>query len=217
MTEWIHIAHANEHNLKDVSVKIPKRQLSVITGVSGSGKSTLAHDILYKESQRQYIEAMGIQGVEKANVAHINGISPAIGIKQKETSSNPRSTVGTKTAMYTSLRMIYEKLGVHPCPNCKKNVNPIQAMEETEHRDGYFTVFQICPHCDHKYKKFTRSHFSYNTMEGACPQCKGLGKIVQINKAILFNMELSIENGAVTSWGIAVVILSIKSIISKEQ
>lgn len=198
--EWISIAHAKEHNLKDVSLKIPKRKLTVITGVSGSGKSTLAHDILFNESQRQYLEAMGMQGIEKPNVAHISGASPAISLKQQETSSNPRSTVGTKTAMYTSLRMIYEKLGIRTCPNCKKKVNPIQAIEETEHVDGDFTVFQICPHCEYKYKKFTRSHFSYNTIEGACQTCKGLGKVIQINVNTLFNMELSIENGAIALW-----------------
>lgn len=201
MTEWISIAHANEHNLKDVSVKIPKRKLTVITGVSGSGKSTLAHDILFNESQRQYLEAMGMQGIEKPNVAFISGVSPAISLKQQETSSNPRSTVGTKTAMYTSLRMIYEKLGIRSCPNCKENVNPIQAIEETEHIDGDFNVFQICPHCQYKYKKFTRSHFSYNTIEGACQKCKGLGEVVQINQDTLFNMELSIEDGAIALLG----------------
>ncbi|MFD2923944.1 excinuclease ABC subunit UvrA [Halobacillus naozhouensis] len=200
MTEWINIEHANEHNLKDVSVKLPKRKFTVITGVSGSGKSTLAHDILFNESQRQYLEAMGMQGIEKPHVAHISGVSPAISLKQQETSSNPRSTVGTKTAMYTSLRMIYEKLGIRSCPNCKKKVNPIQAIEETEHVDGDFTVFQICPHCEHKYKKFTRSHFSYNTIEGACQKCKGLGKVVQINENTLFNMDLAIEKGAIALW-----------------
>lgn len=130
MTEWISVEHANEHNLKDVSVKIPKRKLTVITGVSGSGKSTLAHDILFNESQRQYLEAMGMQGIEKPNVAHIYGASPAISLKQQETSSNPRSTVGTKTAMYTSLRMIYEKLGIRSCPNCKKKVTLFRPLKK---------------------------------------------------------------------------------------
>ncbi|WP_430786842.1 ATP-binding cassette domain-containing protein [Virgibacillus flavescens] len=200
MTEWIGIEHANEHNLKDVSLRIPKRKLTVITGVSGSGKSTLAHDILFNESQRQYLEAMGMQGIEKPNVARISNASPAISLKQLETSSNPRSTVGTKTAMYTSLRMIYEKLGIRSCPSCNKNVNPVHAIEETEHVDGEFTVFQICPHCAHKYKKLTRSHFSYNKMEGACQKCKGIGKVVQINENNLFKKELSIENGGIELW-----------------
>lgn len=82
MTEWISIEHANEHNLKDVNVKIPKRTLTVITGISGSGKSTLAHDILFNESQRQYLEAMGMQGIEKPDVARISGASPAVSLKQ---------------------------------------------------------------------------------------------------------------------------------------
>ena len=200
MSEWIHIDNANEHNLKGISLRIPKREFTVITGVSGSGKSTLAHDILFNESQRQYLEAMGMQGIEKPKVNHINGVSPAISIKQQETSSNPRSTVGTKTAMYTSLRMIYEKLGIRNCPNCQKEVNPTKAIEETEHVDGEFTVYQICPHCTHKYKKLTRSHFSYNTIEGACQTCKGIGEVIQINMDTLFDMESSIENGAVALW-----------------
>ncbi|KMK76805.1 ATP-binding cassette domain-containing protein [Alkalihalobacillus pseudalcaliphilus] len=200
MAEWIHIEHANEHNLQEVSVKIPKRKLTVITGVSGSGKSTLAHDILFNESQRQYLEAMGMQGIEKPKVAHISGASPAISLRQQETSSNPRSTVGTKTAMYTSLRMIYEKLGIRACPHCEKKVNPIHAIEVTETVDGIFTVFQICPHCDHSYKKLTRSHFSYNKMEGACSTCKGIGEVIQIDETVLFDKNLSIEQGAVTPW-----------------
>lgn len=200
MAEWISIEHANEHNLKDISVKIPKRKLTVITGISGSGKSTLAHDVLFNESQRQYLEAMGMQGIEKPKVEHISGASPAISLRQQETSSNPRSTVGTKTAMYTGLRMIYEKLGIRPCPNCSKDVNPVQAIEETEHVDGEFTVFQICPHCDHKYKKLTRSHFSYNTVDGACQKCKGIGKVIQINANTLFNKELPLEEGAIELW-----------------
>ncbi|WP_084243382.1 ATP-binding cassette domain-containing protein [Planomicrobium okeanokoites] len=200
MAEWISIEHANEHNLKDISVKIPKRKLTVITGISGSGKSTLAHDVLFNESQRQYLEAMGMQGIEKPKVEHISGASPAISLRQQETSSNPRSTVGTKTAMYTGLRMIYEKLGIRPCPNCSKDVNPVQAIEETEHVDGEFTVFQICPHCDHKYKKLTRSHFSYNTVDGACQKCKGIGKVIQINTNTLFNEELPVEDGAIELW-----------------
>src|SRR5699024_1154755 len=158
-------------------------------------------DILFNESQRQYLEAMGMQGIEKPNVAYITGVSPAISLKQQESSSNPRSTVGTKTAMYTSLRMIYEKLGIRSCPNCKENVNPIHSIEETEHIDGDFIVFQICPHCQYKFKKLTRSHFSYNTIEGACQKCKGLGEVIQINQDTLFNMELSIENGAIALLG----------------
>lgn len=200
MADWISIEHANEHNLKDISVKIPKRKLTVITGISGSGKSTLAHDILFNESQRQYLEAMGLQGIEKPKVERIGGASPAISLRQQETSSNPRSTVGTKTAMYTGLRMVYEKLGIRSCPNCSKGVNPVQAIEETEHVDGEFAVFQICPHCDHKYKKLTRSHFSYNTVDGACQKCKGIGKVIQINTNALFNKELSIEDGAIELW-----------------
>ena len=79
-------------------------------------------------------------------------------------------------------------------------MNPLQAIEETEHVDGNFTVFQICPHCKFKFNKLTRSHFSYNTIDGACQQCKGIGRVVQMNMNTLFNMESSIEKDAITLW-----------------
>ncbi|MBG9979450.1 ATP-binding cassette domain-containing protein [Facklamia lactis] len=201
MNEWISIQNANEHNLNQLSVKIPKRKLTVITGVSGSGKSTLTFDVLYQESHRQFIEAMGLQGIEKAKVDSIQGLSPALAVTQQQiASANPRSTIGTKTDMYTSLRMIYEKLGIGPCPNCKQTVDPLQAQEITEQSEGEFTVYQVCPHCHEAYKKLTRSYFSYNTVEGACPECKGIGKVIQINRTALINEELSIENGAIALW-----------------
>jgi excinuclease ABC subunit A len=104
------IKGAKEGNLKDISLEIPRNKLVVLTGLSGSGKSTLAIDTIFNECQRQYLEAMGMQGIQKPKVDSIRNVSPAILITQNEYSNNPRSSVGTVTDIYTDLRMIYEKL-----------------------------------------------------------------------------------------------------------
>lgn len=194
------IKGAKEHNLKDVNVAIPKNKLVVLTGPSGSGKSTLAMDTLFNECQRQYLESMGMQGIDKPQFDSIKGLSPAISITQHITNRNPRSSVGTVTDMYTSLRMIYEKLGHQTCPACHKEVSPIWSEHEIEREEGSFTEYIHCAHCHHKMEKLTRTHFSYNTTEGACPTCKGLGEVVAIHEASVFHKDQAIENGAVDLW-----------------
>lgn len=191
---------AREHNLKDLSVSIPKNKLIVLTGPSGSGKSTLAMDTLFKECQRQYLESMGLQGIDKPKVDSISGLSPSISINQQITNRNPRSTVGTVTDMYTSLRMIFEKLGKRSCPICQHAVHPTFNTEEIEKEEGSFKEYIFCPNCDHRMEKLTRTHFSYNTTEGACSTCKGLGEVVNIHQESIFHPQLSIEEGAVDFW-----------------
>ena len=113
---------AREHNLKNIDVDIPKNQLTVITGVSGSGKSSLAFDTIYAEGQRRYVESLSsyarqfLQLMEKPDVDHIDGLSPAISIDQKTTSRNPRSTVGTVTEIYDYLRLLFARVGVPHSP-----------------------------------------------------------------------------------------------------
>lgn len=196
----IQIQGAKEHNLKNVDVEIPKNKLVVLTGPSGSGKSTLAMDTLFNECQRQYLESMGMQGIDKPKVDSIRGLSPAISINQHVTNRNPRSSVGTVTDMYTSLRMIFEKLGERYCPVCHGDVKPVLNQEDIEKEEGSFTEYIHCPHCDHRIEKLTRTHFSYNTTEGACPTCKGLGEVVNIHEASVLHQDASIENGAVDLW-----------------
>ncbi len=122
------IKGANEHNLKNVDVEIPRDKLVVITGLSGSGKSSLAFDTIYAEGQRRYVESLSsyarmfLGQMEKPNVESIEGLSPAISIDQKTTSKNPRSTVGTVTEIYDYLRLMYARIGVPHCPVCGKEI-----------------------------------------------------------------------------------------------
>ncbi|HWR62406.1 MAG TPA: excinuclease ABC subunit UvrA [Clostridia bacterium] len=194
------ISGAKEGNLKDISLEIPRDKLVVFTGLSGSGKSTLAVDVLFNECQRQYLEAIGLQGIQKPKIDYIRNVSPAILITQTEANKNPRSTVGTLTDIYTDLRMLYEKLGVRACPNCHEVISAAECKEETEKKDGEFRVFMYCRRCNHRMEKLTRTHFSYNTREGACKTCEGLGKILTINKDKAVHQALSLENGAVDFW-----------------
>jgi len=120
---------AREHNLKNIDVVIPRDKLVVITGLSGSGKSSLAFDTIYAEGQRRYVESLSAYArqflgqMEKPDVDHIDGLSPAISIDQKGASRNPRSTVGTATELYDHLRLLYARIGHPHCPNCGKRIS----------------------------------------------------------------------------------------------
>src|ERR687883_1279120 len=120
---------AREHNLKDVTVRLPRNRLVCITGLSGSGKSSLAFDTIYAEGQRRYVESLSayarqfLQMMEKPDVDSIDGLSPAISIDQKTTSRNPRSTVGTVTEIYDYLRLLYARVGRPHCPVCGRPIS----------------------------------------------------------------------------------------------
>lgn len=135
MNEKIIIKGAKEHNLKDVSLELPKNELIVFTGVSGSGKSSLAFDTIFAEGQRRYVESLSTYArqflgqMDKPNVEHIDGLSPAISIDQKSTSNNPRSTVGTVTEIYDYLRLLYARVGTPYCPECGDEIKP-QTIDE---------------------------------------------------------------------------------------
>src|SRR5512137_378942 len=125
MFDQITIKNARLHNLKNVTLSIPKNQLIVFTGLSGSGKSTLAIDTLHKESLRQLFEALGmVDYAGKPEVDRIEGLSPSIAIDQHATNRSPRSTVGTSTEVFTYLRILFARIGHRPCPRCGADIPP---------------------------------------------------------------------------------------------
>ena len=135
MKDKIIIRKANQHNLKNVSLELPKNELIVFTGISGSGKSSLAFDTIFAEGQRRYVESLSnyarqfLGQLDKPDVESIEGLSPAISIDQKSTSNNPRSTVGTVTEIYDYLRLLFARIGTPHCPECGSEIAP-QSIDE---------------------------------------------------------------------------------------
>src|SRR6058998_4045123 len=134
---------AREHNLKDITVRLPRNALICVTGLSGSGKSSLAFDTIYAEGQRRYVESLSayarqfLQMMEKPDVDSIDGLSPAISIDQKTTSRNPRSTVGTVTEIYDYLRLLWARIGKPHCHSCGA---PIQGQSLEQITDRVMTL-----------------------------------------------------------------------------
>lgn len=210
MAEQITIRGARLHNLKNITLSIPKNKFIVLTGVSGSGKSTLGFDILLKEGQRQYMESLGILpfGMSRPPVESIIGLSPTISVDQHLTNNSPRSTVGTVSGVYTYLRVLFARLGQRPCSTCGKIIQPSYDASdlETEIEDnseinepaqeGSFP----CPYCGAPVPELGMASFSFNKPAGACPTCTGLGTVHQANILRLVDEQKSIPDGAVFGW-----------------
>ena len=141
-----------------------------------------------------------LSGNPKPKVERIQGTSPAILISQTDANKNIRSTVGTQTDVYTDLRMIFEKLGVRNCPHCGTVISSADCREEVKKAGNDFYVYMYCSKCGRRMDKITRTHFSFNTKEGACPACEGLGYIHTIKKDCVVDEKLSLEDGAVRYW-----------------
>ncbi len=302
------IKGAREHNLKNISLEIPRDQLVVITGLSGSGKSSLAFDTIYAEGQRRYVESLSAYArqflglMEKPDVDFIDGLSPAISIEQKTTHRNPRSTVGTVTEIYDYYRLLYARIGIPYCHNCGKKISsqsvdqivesiltlkknskcqilaPLVRGKKGEHADfieqarkkgfvrlrvdgefrtveediilekqkkhtieivvdrivikdgirprlaesvetamelgsGLITVLTdekellysaqlSCPECGISVPELSPRMFSFNSPYGACPQCDGLGYIMQFDpERIISDPDKSLLEGVMDVWG----------------
>jgi excinuclease ABC subunit A len=201
MHTHITIKNARLHNLKNVSLSIPKNRLIVFTGLSGSGKSTLAFDTLHKEGQRQYLESLGLvtDALSKPPVDAITGLSPSISVDQHLSNHSPRSTVGTSTEVFTYLRVLFARLGHRPCPSCGADVPPSQDLDATLEDDDSGRTFP-CPACGARIAEIGMAHFSFNKPAGACPNCTGLGTIHQPNLPAIVDDALSIRAGAIATW-----------------
>jgi len=192
------IKGAKHHNLKNISLKLPKNKLIVFTGVSGSGKSTLVFDIIHAESQRRFIKGLStfakrsMEKVEKPKVEYISGLNPSLAIEQKSVSNNPRSTVGTLTEISDYLRLLYSRIGIRTCENCKTEVKTLLHQNSKSE----------CTNCHNFIKPLMSAHFSSNTPHGMCPHCKGLGITQEIDLKLLIGDEsLSILDGAINWFG----------------
>ena len=211
--DLITVKGARLHNLKNVTLSIPKNKLVVFTGLSGSGKSTLAFDTIHKEGQRQYLESLGLVtwALTKPQVDSISGLSPSISVDQNLTNRSPRSTVGTVTEVFTYLRVLFARLGHRPCPACGFDIPPAQDVEvevwddeaastgPEESPEEEFDTYP-CPDCGARVPDLIMAHFSFNKPAGACPTCTGLGVVHEARLEELVDANLSVEGGAVLGW-----------------
>ncbi|MBZ0304526.1 MAG: excinuclease ABC subunit UvrA [Anaerolineae bacterium] len=199
MHDSIIIRGARVHNLKNISLEIPRSRLVVVTGLSGSGKSTLAFDILHKEGQRQYLESLGmVDYMGKPDVDSITGLSPSISVDQHLTNHSPRSTVGTVTEVYTYLRVLFARVGVRPCPHCGTDIPPVHTLDDES--DEEMTESFPCPHCGGAVPQIGMAYFSFNKPEGACPTCTGIGTVYDGDLEQLIDPALSVTEGGVIRW-----------------
>jgi len=206
MYTHITINNARLHNLKNISLSIPKNKLIVFTGLSGSGKSTLAFDTLFMEGQRQYLESMGFvsYAVSKPAVDSITGLSPSISVDQNLTNHSPRSTVGTVTDVFTYLRVLFARLGHRPCPKCGADVPPSHDLggdagswDDESPQDGETVP---CPACGERLPEMSMASFSFNKPDGACPTCTGLGTVHEPILSRVIDESRSLKEEAITSW-----------------
>jgi excinuclease ABC subunit A len=205
MDTCIRVTGARLHNLRNVSLSLPKNKLVVLTGLSGSGKSTLAFDTLHREGQRQYLESLGmVTGfVSKPAVDSITGLSPSISVDQHLTNRSPRSTVGTVTEVFTYLRLLWSRIGVRPCPGCGKDIPPSYANAaeaDTAADEDAESEQTPCPHCGILVPDLVMGSFSFNKPAGACPECTGLGEVFRADVRRLVDGTRTVAGGAVLGW-----------------
>ncbi|MCX6795466.1 MAG: excinuclease ABC subunit UvrA [Candidatus Falkowbacteria bacterium] len=197
----ISIRGARVNNLKNINIEIPRGKLVVITGLSGSGKSSLAFDTIYAEGQRRYVESLSsyarqfVGVMDKPDLDFIDGLSPAISIDQRSVSSNVRSTVGTVSEIYDFLRLLYAKIGVPHCPECGLRLKKAVKKEKN-------TPVYSCPNGHFNSQELEPSFFSFNSSQGACPDCGGLGYCPEVSGDLVLNENLSLAEGAIRPLGL---------------
>ncbi|HTJ73545.1 MAG TPA: excinuclease ABC subunit UvrA [Verrucomicrobiae bacterium] len=212
MPEVIRVTGAREHNLKNISVEIPRDKLVVITGLSGSGKSSLAFDTIYAEGQRRYVESLSSYArqflgiMDKPDVESIDGLSPAISIDQKSTSRNPRSTVATVTEIYDYLRLLFARIGVPHCPVCGKEVSrrtPQAIIDEIMKIDEGTRLMILAPIVKEKKGEFAHIPEQYRRLGFARARVDGvvysLDEFPDLQKSYKHNIEIVVDRIAVNS------------------
>jgi len=211
MSEVIRVSGAREHNLKDISVEIPRDKLVVITGLSGSGKSSLAFDTIYAEGQRRYVESLSSYArqflglMEKPDVDQIDGLSPAISIDQKSTSRNPRSTVATVTEIYDYLRLLYARIGVPHCPVCGKAVSrrtPQDIIDEVLKLPAGSRLMILAPIAKGKKGEFAHIPEQYRRLGFARARVDGivysLDEYPELDKKYKHDVEIVVDRIAIS-------------------
>jgi excinuclease ABC subunit A len=211
MPEVIRVTGAREHNLKNISVEIPRDKLVVITGLSGSGKSSLAFDTIYAEGQRRYVESLSSYArqflgiMDKPDVESIDGLSPAISIDQKSTSRNPRSTVATVTEIYDYLRLLFARIGVPHCPVCGKEVSrrtPQAIIDEIMKIEDGARLMILAPVIKDKKGEFAHIPEQYRRLGFARARVDGvvyaLDEFPDLQKSYKHNIEIVVDRIAMS-------------------
>src|SRR5215475_950645 len=202
----ITIRGARQHNLKDISLEIPRNRLTVVTGLSGSGKSSLAFDTIYAEGQRRYVESLSayarqfLDQLEKPDVDSIDGLSPAISIEQKTTTRSPRSTVGTVTEIYDYLRLLFSSIGQPHCPKCGRAISRQsidQIVQQMAHLPDGERVMIMAPivrgrkgEFKKELDKLSRSGFSRARVDGEIRQ---LDEDIRLDKRRNHTIEVVVD------------------------
>ena len=212
MSDVIRVVGAREHNLKNISVEIPRDKLVVITGLSGSGKSSLAFDTIYAEGQRRYVESLSSYArqflglMEKPDVDQIEGLSPAISIDQKSTSRNPRSTVATVTEIYDYLRLLFARIGVPHCPVCGKAVSRRTAqaiIDEVMKIEDGTKLLLLAPIVKDKKGEFAHIPEQYRRLGFARARVNGvvyaLDEFPQLDKKYKHTIEIVVDRLVMSS------------------
>ena len=211
MPEVIRVTGAREHNLKNISVEIPRDKLVVITGLSGSGKSSLAFDTIYAEGQRRYVESLSSYArqflgiMDKPDVESIDGLSPAISIDQKSTSRNPRSTVATVTEIYDYMRLLFARIGVPHCPVCGKEVarrTPQAIIDEIMKIEAGTRMLILAPVIKGKKGEFAHIPEQYRKLGFARARVDGvvyaLDEFPDLQKSYKHDIEIVVDRIAIS-------------------